>query len=161
MSATVVDTRAVRGRRALQFRSFDEVIADAEALVASPHTRVLGNWPLSQLLTHLATAVNRSIDGIPARASFWMRLIGPFLKGRVLRRGLPAGFQLPKGREAGAYPPAASPRDALDQLWEAVGRLSAERMTARHPVFGRITHEEWAQFHLRHAELHLSFAVLG
>jgi hypothetical protein len=32
-------------------------------------------------------------------------------------------------------------------------------MTARHPVLGKLTHEEWTQLHLRHAELHLSFAV--
>jgi hypothetical protein len=52
-------------------------------------------------------------------------------------------------------------QEALEQLRKAVARLRAEKMTARHPVFGRITHDEWARLHLRHAELHLSFAVPG
>jgi hypothetical protein len=42
-----VDTKTVPGRRELVFRSLDEVVADAETLVASPNTKMLGNWPLS------------------------------------------------------------------------------------------------------------------
>ena len=158
---TGVDTKTVRGRRELAFGSLDEVVADAERLVASPHTRTLGNWPLSQLLTHLATAINRSIDGIAFRAPLSVRIIGFFIKGRVMKKGLRPGFRLPREREAGAYPPAASPQEALETLRAAVARTRTERITARHPVFGRLTHEEWVRFHLRHAELHLSFAVPG
>jgi len=55
-----VDTKTVPGRRELTFSSLGEVVADAEKLVASPNTKTLGNWPLSQLLTHLATAINGS-----------------------------------------------------------------------------------------------------
>jgi hypothetical protein len=156
-----VDTKTVRGRRELTFGSFDEVLADAARLVASPHTRTLGNWPLGQLLTHLATAINRSIDGISARAPFLVRILARFRKGRVMSKGLPAGFKLPADREALAFPAPASTGEGLETLRAAVGRLRNERMTARHPVFGKLTHEEWARLHLRHAELHLSFAVPG
>jgi hypothetical protein len=157
--AARVDTRTVQGRRALSFRSLDDVLADAQTLVASPHTRTLGNWPLSQLLTHLAFALNRSVDGISARVPFFVRLLGRFRKGRTLKDGWPPGFRVPGGRDAEVFPAAASPQAALESLRTAVGRLRQERMTARHPVFGKLTHEEWVQFHLRHAELHLSFAV--
>jgi hypothetical protein len=160
-TAARVDTKAVRGRRELHFRSFDEVLADAEGLVASPHTGTLGNWPLSQLLTHLAKAINKSIDGISAKVPIRFRILGWFIKGRVLKKGLSPGFQLPQGREAEAFPAAASPTAALETLRAAVGRTRTERMTARHPVFGGLTHEEWTRLHLRHAELHLSFAVPG
>jgi hypothetical protein len=156
-----VDTRRVQGRRELTFRSFDEVLADAENLVACPHTRVLGNWPLSRLLTHLAVAINRSVDGTTGKAPFSFRILGLFIKGRVMKKGLRPGFQLPADREAGAFPPSPTPQAALETLRGAVGRLRAERMTARHPVFGKLSHEEWAVFHLRHAELHLSFVVPG
>jgi hypothetical protein len=159
--ARKVDPTTVQGRRELTFRSFDEVLADAEQLVGSPHTRTLGNWPLSQLLTHLATAINLSLDGISARFPFYVRIFGLFLKRRVLKKGLSPGIKLPPEREARAFPIAGSPREALETLRTAVGRLRTERMTARHPIFGKITHEEWTQFHLRHAELHLSFAVPG
>jgi hypothetical protein len=154
-----VDTKTVQGRRELDFGSLDEVHADAERLVASPNTRMLGNWPLSQLLTHLATAINGSIDGTSAKAAWFIRLIGPFLKRRILRNGMSPGFKLPKDVEVGFYPAAASPQAGLEQFWRAVGRLQNERMTARHPILGKMTHEEWTRLHLRHAELHLSFAV--
>ncbi|MFN5799079.1 MAG: DUF1569 domain-containing protein [Planctomyces sp.] len=32
-------------------------------------------------------------------------------------------------------------------------------MRAPHPGFGRMTHQEWLLLHLRHSEMHLSFAI--
>ncbi len=54
-----------------------------------------------------------------------------------------------------------SGREALEQFVNAVARTSTERMTAPHPAFGRMTHDEWVVLNLRHCELHLSFAVPG
>lgn len=156
-----VDTATVQGRRKLTFRSFDEVLVDAERLVSSPNTKMLGNWPLSHLLTHLATGINGSIDGISGKAPWFLRLIGPFVKRRIIKNGMSPGFKVPKAREADSFPPASSPQEALQKLRAAVGRLKQERMTARNPVFGKMTHEEWTRLHLRHAEMHLSFAVPG
>jgi hypothetical protein len=156
-----VDSKTVQGRRRLHFTSFEEVLTDAEALVSSPTVRTLGNWPISQLLTHLALAMDRSIDGISFQAPWYVRLIGRLVKRRFLKNGIIPGFKLPKDREALAYPAVASPQAALDALRKAVERMRRERATATHPVFGKLTHEEWSQFHLRHAELHLSFAVLS
>lgn len=153
------NTRTVRGRRELHFKSLDEVVADAEVLVASPNTRMLGNWNLSQLIAHLTMAINHSIDGINAKAPWYIRLLGPLIKGRVLKKMSP-GFNLPKQVEAEFFPTGLSPEEALQQLRTAVGRLRSEKMTARHPVLGQLTHEEWTQLHLRHSELHLSFAVV-
>jgi hypothetical protein len=156
-----VDPKRVEGRRKLHFTSLDEVIADAEKLVAWPQTKTLGNWSLNQLLMHLALTINLSIDGIDVRAPWYVRLIGFFIRGRILGRGMPAGFKLPRERELGAFPSAASPQKALETLRKAIARLKTERMTARHPAFGRLSHEQWGQLHLRHAELHLSFVVPG
>lgn len=120
---------------------------------------MLGNWPLDRLLSHLTIAVNSSIDGITEQAPWVIRLIGPWIKARVFRRGMSPGFRLPKRIEAVAFPADASIDEALANWKAAVARTKTERMTARHPVFGSLTHEEWMQFHLRHAELHLSFAT--
>jgi hypothetical protein len=146
------------GRRELSFRSLDDVVADADMLVAAPQTRMLGNWPLDKLLMHLATAVNGSIDGVSFRAPFYIRLVGPLIKRRFLTQKMPPGFKLPKGTEQGFFPSAGSAREAAEVLRKAIARLPAERMTSKHPVFGRLSHDEWTQLHLRHAELHLSFA---
>lgn len=154
-----VDTKCVPGRRTLHFQSFDEMLADAERLVASSDTKTLGNWPLSQLLMHLAGAVHSSIDGLDTRLPWYVRLLGRFIKRRVMRQGIKPGIQLPKAVVDKAFPKAESPQRALDELRAAIARTRREPMTARHPVFGQLTHEEWTQFHLRHAELHLSFAV--
>ena len=160
-SSSSVDSTTVQGRRRLHFTSLEEVVADAEQLVSCPTTRTLGNWPLSQLLAHLAVAMERSIDGIGFKAAWYVRLYGRLIKRRALRDGVPPGIKLPKDREALAYPPVASPQQALDLLRKAVGRLRHETATAIHPILGKLTHEEWTQLHLRHAELHLSFAVLS
>ena len=155
-----VEPKPVLNRRELHFRSLDAVVADAEALVASPYTRTLGKWSLDRLLMHLASAINGSIDGISAKAPWFIRLLAPFLKKRFLTKTMSAGFQLPKHIEADFFPAADSPRDAFEKLRAAVARLQNEKMTAKHPVLGKLTHEEWTQLHMRHAELHLSFAVI-
>lgn len=157
-----VDSTAVKGRRQLRFCSFDELLADAQRLCANPDTRTLGNWPVSQLLAHVATAINASIDGIEGvevKPPFVLRLLGPLLKRRVLKRGLPSGFKLAEELEGRAYPVVGSPQEAYEMLRAAIERTKRERMTARNPVFGQLTHEEWIRFHLQHAAMHLSFAV--
>jgi Protein of unknown function (DUF1569) len=154
-----VDTKHVPGRRKLHFASLDAMLAEAERLVASPQTKMLGNWPLSQLLVHLTLAMNSSIDGISARAPWFIRLLGPVIKRRVLARGMSPGFKLPASAEAEFFPPAGSTSDALEKFRAAVDRVKRERMTAVHPIMGRITHDEWLALHLRHAELHFGFAT--
>ena len=59
-----VATNKVQNRRTLRFTSFDDIVAEAEKLAAAPHVTMLGNWPLSQLFTHIAGAIDHSIDGI-------------------------------------------------------------------------------------------------
>lgn len=154
-----VDYKAVAVRRALRFQTLDDVAADAESLVASPGTKMLGNWSLSHLLMHLTTAINGSLDGISARAPWYVRLAAPLIKRRILSKGMQPGFKLPKKLEPEFFPTAESPQEALAALRAAIARTRCERMTARHPIFGQLTHDEWTQLHLRHAELHLSFAV--
>ena len=154
-----VDSKSVQGRRELHFTSFDEMVADAEKLVSSPTAKTLGNWPLCQLLTHLAMAMDASIDGITFVGRWYMRLVGFFIKGRIITNGVSPGINLPKDVESAAYPAASSPQEALDILRKAASRMRTEKATASHPIFGKLTHEEWTQIHLRHAELHLSFAV--
>ena len=155
------DTNTAQERRQLKFTSFDEVLADAEQLASSPNTRTLGNWQIGQLLAHLAWTVNNSIDGIPFKGPWYMRLVGFFIKGRVIKHGLPTGIKLPKEAEAASYRATSSPQEGLEALRKAVNRTKTEKMTSGHPVLGKLTHEEWAQYHLRHCELHLSFAILS
>ena len=75
------------------------------------------------------------------------------LSRRFLTKGLPAGFKAP----AKFLPDATSVDDGLTALKKAVARLHEDTTRALHPGFGSLTLDEWTQFHLRHAELHMSF----
>ena len=156
-----VETKNVQKRRKLTFHSIDEVVADAERLVTSPNTKMLGNWPLDQLLTHLTLAMNGSVEGISAKAPWYVRLLSPLIKRRIFKHGMSAGFRLPKEVEKEFFPPAASIQEAFEKFRTAAKRIQTERMTSPHPVFGKLTQDEWMKLHLRHAELHLSFAIPG
>ncbi len=156
-----VNVKSVVGRRILEFNSLDDVVGDVEGLVASDQTRVLGNWPLSQLITHLAMTVECSMDGFPTPAPWIIRIIGPFLKKGMLSKKMSPGLKLPKNAEAVAFPDADSPHAALERLRAAVARSRSQPMIAPHPAFGKMNHNEWTQLHLRHSEMHLSFATTG
>ena len=154
-----IDTKTVRGRRRLRFASFDDILRDVEQLAAAANVRMLGNWPFDRLLNHLAIAVHGSIDGIHEEIPGFLRYIGPLLKHWTLRRGFPSGFRPPQKFEQAVFPVGPTGEEAVRQLQAALARTLREPMTAAHPVFRRLTHQQWTQFHLRHAELHLSFAV--
>jgi fructose-bisphosphate aldolase class 1 len=84
----------------------------------------------------------------------------PFFKSKIINaKQLKPGISLPKAAIPTAYPEAGSVQEALDDLRRAVARTKTERMTANHPAFGKKTHEEWNTLHLRHSEMHLSFAL--
>jgi hypothetical protein len=145
-------------RRSLRFESFDDILQEAERLVAA-NAGTTGNWTLGQILEHLATVMEKSIDGFQSRASWPIRLIArTFLRDKVLRDGMKAGFRLPPQAEAELVRPEADPHAALDHLRRAVERLRTECHRAEHPAFGQLAINEWNQLHQRHAELHLSFA---
>lgn len=156
-----VDSRRVVGRRTLRFHNLDQVVEDAAALAADPHAATLGNWSLDHLLSHLAVAIEGSLDGIDEQAPWFVRLFAPLIKRRALDGGITPGVRVPKRLEARSFPAGGSVPAALERLRKAVARASAGKMNARHPFFGRLTHGEWLKFHLRHAELHLSFVVTG
>jgi hypothetical protein len=150
-----VQTGKVKGRRKLNFSSYDELLACARGLSQSP-TRQLGNWSLGQICEHLAAAMDMAIDGPSFKPSLVARWFGPLFKRRFLTRGLPSGVQLPK--TAVKLLPRGCESDAgLAALERAIERLKRDPKRTRHAVFGHLTHDEWDQLQLRHAEMHLSF----
>jgi hypothetical protein len=155
-----VNTGKVTGRREVAYESLDDLLMDADSLVANPRTKMLGNWTLGQMLAHLAAALHMSIDGSDHRPPWYIRLLGPFLKRSVLRK-MSAGFQLPKPVADKIIPAdPITPQEGLKRLQEAVTRFRSDTTRKPHNVFGKLTGAEWHQLHLRHAELHMSFATL-
>lgn len=155
-----VNTGKVTGRREVAYESLDDVLMDAENLVANPRTKMLGNWTLGQMLAHLAAGLHMSIDGSDHRPPWFIRLLGPFLKRRVLRK-MSAGFQLPRPVADKIIPTnPVTPQEGLRLLRDAVARFRSDLSRKPHNVFGKMSGAEWHQLHLRHAELHMSFATL-
>ncbi len=156
-----VVTGKVAGRRELHFESLDELQQEAERL-ADGEIELLGNWSLAQILNHLTITMTNSLDGFPFRAPIPMRLVMPlmrlFMKKRFLTKSLPAGFQIPKNASA-MVPGKTSTADALAALQAVIERLNAESKRSPNPFLGSLSVDEWNHFHLRHAEMHLSFAT--
>jgi hypothetical protein len=158
----MINTKTVRDRRALRFNSLDDVLRDAESLADTARDgllRATGNWTLGQALAHLATWVNMPFDGYPQLRppAWWMRLLRPVITWWLVNKGFPAGVRI-AGVEGGTF--GTEPceiDDGLARLRSAYRRLTTQSPTQTSPVFGSLTRDQWIKFHLRHAELHLSF----
>lgn len=144
-------------RRAIQYASLSELLADAEAAVARNATTT-GNWTLGQILDHIAIAMDSTIDGFGFTAPWPIRIVGRYvLKKRMLQNGMPAGFRLRGEGAKRLVPPQTSSEAGLEHLRRSIARLHSETRRAPHPAFGPLSLEECDQLHLRHAELHMSF----
>jgi hypothetical protein len=156
--AAMIDTTRVANRRSLHFDTVADILHDVESLNRR-RIKSLGNWSGGQILKHLAIVMNGSIDGVPMRFSWPLRLLGRMFKRRILTGGMSPGYQL-KGKAAEVLvSPPTSWADGLQMFRHAVGRLQSESKREPSPFFGPLTREEWDRLHCRHAELHLSFLV--
>lgn len=154
-----VNTRRVNDRRAVRYESFQELLADAEILAQS-EVLTLGNWSLGQIFGHLARTMHASIDGLDGKATFWSRLSARFVHGRRLLSGpMPAGMRLPSAAAEQLLPEDVSAEEGLMALREAIERVTFETERATHPLLGEMSLDQWDSYHLRHAELHMSFAL--
>jgi hypothetical protein len=152
----LINTKKVAGRREVHYESLDEVLAEAETF-ASENVKQLGNWSPGQIYEHLARSMNSSSDGfssiMPAPVRWMLTLL---MKKKFLTKTIPAGFKSPAEYTA---EDSISAEDGLAALRHAIQRQKDESKRAPHPGFGKITNDEWNQFNLRHAEMHMSFLV--
>src|SRR5687768_422189 len=144
-----VNTGKVAGRRVVAYESLDDVLMDAEYLVAAPKFNMLGNWSLGQMLGHLAAGLHMSMDGVTYRPPWFVRLMGPLLFKRRMLRRFPAGIQLPAPMAEKLVPlDPLSPQEGLRLLQEATRRFRSDTSRQPHPVFGKLTGSQWHQLHL-------------
>ena len=98
-----------------------------------------------------------AFDGTPLKVPFLMRLALRPMKRRFLYKKMPSGARIPKVPGGTLAIEPASLDDGLAHLRKSFTRLRDQAPTAPHIFFGPLTHDEWINMHLRHAELHLSF----
>ncbi len=150
----MVDTRKVSERRTVAFSSMKDILNDVSYLDSGDPPRVTGNWTPAQIVQHVGMLIAFSIDGFPGRAPLPFAILGRLIKkkamARPVRPGLPT-FEFMKPDDHVSWD------EAVDILGRTIARLDGERMTAKSPMFGRLSHEEWVRLHCRHAEMHFSF----
>jgi len=159
-ASSLIDTRRTTARRELHFSRIDEALADVEQLAAAEREgrlRRVGNWTLGQTLGHLASWADYSYDGVPLKVPFFVRLIMRPMKRRFLRGPMPAGRNIPKVPGGTLAIDALPTEEGLARFRRSFARIRDEPPTRPHVLFGPLTHDQWIQSHLRHAELHLSF----
>lgn len=151
-------------RRQLQFASLDEIVPDAENLLAKGYEKA-GNWDLAQVCGHLAEWLRFPVEGFPKapapiRAVFWVlrKTVGrkKFLTYITERYFPPGKPTMPQT----VPPPGGDPREAIEKLRTSVEKLKAYTgAIVPSPLFGAMTKDEAVRMQLVHAAHHLSFLV--
>ena len=148
------------GRRDLSVASVDQILPEAQRLADAQSVMLVGNWGLGQILEHLGRAFYFSVEGINYRAPWRLRLLGWFLKGRIINGSMPPGFKAPAGMadilEADT---SITTQAGLATLCDGFEKYRAANSFAEHPIFGRLTQRQWDRLHCNHAAMHLSFVI--
>jgi hypothetical protein len=152
-------------REALTFRVMSDLRNAVNRLDAARQQGQLaksGNWSLDQCCQHLGKWIEFSFDGFPFRYPFRYRFFGRLVRlvswQWLVHLALRPGFLNPPSAKAVEPDSDISRGAGVSYLLQQLDRIDAgERMTQPSPVEGPISHEQWWYFHLRHAELHLSF----
>ena len=151
-------------RRELTFAALDDVVQDAENLLARGYEKA-GNWDLAQCCGHLAEWMRFPLDGypkVPLLLRPMMAMMRVTLGKGMLRKILTTGKFDTGGRTLNETVPSPGGDDAaaVARLREAVGRM------ARHggpfhpsPLFGQMARDEWVRLNLAHCAHHLRFLV--
>ena len=148
-------------RRSLQFNTIDDLLAEADRIVAAEKAGTLrqsGNWTAGQAFGHLAAWMNYAYDGYPFKTPWPIRLILKTQVRKYLRNGMPAGVRIPKVKNGTYATEVLSTEEGAAQLRRALTRLASdEPATHDSPAFGKASDEDRIALNLRHAELHLGF----
>ena len=144
----------------MRLATIDDALAEARRIAAAGKATTLGNWTCGQILNHVATWAEFAFTDSGIRPPWILRLMGPMLLKRFLKKGLPAGHSIPKvpgGTLGIEVVPAAQ---ALARFEKAFQRLKREAPKGRHAFFGAMKHDQWIALNLRHCELHMSFVMV-
>ncbi|MCI0459655.1 MAG: DUF1569 domain-containing protein [Gemmataceae bacterium] len=142
-------------RRALEFRSLDEVIVELERLHQEGYVKG-GQWGLAEICNHLSVFVRGSMEGFAARAPWYQRLFAPLLLRWMLwARRMPEGVRIPAALQPAAV---ADEGEEVRTLRELLLRFQRHRGPVCSSPWGdRPTYRQWHDLHLLHCAHHLSF----
>ena len=148
--------RAGSKRRSLSFAELSGIMPDVQRVKVTHRT--VGRWKLGQICMHLANSFNGSIDGLDLRRHrvkrfFFARL----LLWYTFRCGIPVDYQVDPGIEPESD---VNLEEGVEQLASAIQRYEDHRGSlAAHPLFARMSRENWDRLHCIHCAHHLSFVI--
>lgn len=147
-------------------REIDAVESAARAIMAGDAhagVRVTGNWSVGQILQHQARFISCLYHGPEADGSLAVRTVRRATRKLTLTRPMTPGTSLPDEIADAISPDIVVYTDAgAAELRAQVQRLAHREINPHpHPIYGSLAHEDWIRYHLRHAELHMSFIHFG
>ena len=166
LSVMTVDTKNAP-RRTLTFASIDDLDRDLQQIQSAIDAGTVGhtgNWTPGQICEHCAKFVRFAIDGFPSHAPGFVRFFARMflLKKAVGPEPLEPGFQLPKQAAVMLPGNAISDATGVAELRKEIQRLrDGAQMTAKSPLLGPLTHDQWLVLQLKHCAMHLSFVKLS
>lgn len=149
-------------RRDLDFESVDDALEDLQRILSAERLgelRTSGNWSAGQIFQHVGRFIRYSYDGFPFSSPLPIRLASRLLKPVILGdRPFPVGVGL-RGDSAALLPDAVvATQEGVEELRTQLHRIkSGEKMTAKSPALGPLTHDQWLTLHLKHAAHHFSY----
>ena len=145
-------------RRELEFATLSEAAAEVERL-SNVQTTTTGNFSHGQIVRHLAITLDIVCGHIPPpKIPFVIRMVGPLIKGFILKRPLKPGNKLPSGAQNVFWPAGEiSVADANEQFRNSLQRYEATSQLPPHLIFGKLTKEEQDLLQRGHIAMHLSF----
>jgi hypothetical protein len=117
--------------------------------------RQWGKMDVAQMLAHLQLPIGIAFGTHQPKGSFLLRLIGPFFKSKLwdekpYKQGLPTD---PTFIMTGIAKDFEKEKQAL---LEMVSRFSEDSIVGeKHPVFGKLTKENWSKATWKHIDHHL------
>lgn len=144
-------------QRQVKLNSFEDLLAELEKIEKARELKTSGVWSVYQLLEHMSENLYGSLHGFSRHQPKIVRMtIGKFVLRKILKSGvMRSGYpnpHTPKTREEGDI------LSSIQKLRSIIEEFQNHRGNfAMHPIFDKLTKEQWMQLHLIHFSMHLSF----
>ena len=145
----------------LRFSNLDDLRDYIQSIEPLNHSTTK-NWTAAQNFFHLAAAFEGAMDPLPKGYPFVVRvLIRPF-RWIVTDYRFPPWLPIPNSIKHRLSPPETA--EFIEQKKRLLHAIETFKQFPKEhppdPVLGKLTTDQWIEFHLRHCEHHLSFITL-
>ncbi len=146
-------------RRSLRFECLRDTVDEAKRLNETPH-ELAGKWDLAKQCQHLSKTLRMSLEGAPLHLPFFIQPIARWILFSSIIKGIPTRLPL---KTLPHFLPneSADTQESIDEYEILVEKVMDPNapLLRKHPIFGRVTCEQWRQFHTWHAAHHFSHLI--